>query len=418
LDLIFSIFQAYTTVKEATQAYGSVSDWVINVVGNWSRKNPIETVDPQIERVGRATEADIRKVAAQVFGGDSKGSDREILTATLVNMARNVRNRQSLGTMDGSFFRDAQSLARLLTENIEPVRHRGEPVAAGSPWVLKRHLGMGSFGEVWMAENPDYPIPRAYKFFTRDGSGEWLAREQQALSAKLKRLGQHQHIVEFEDVQVAGCKHPYLALEYCGGGSLEEWIIKGKDRRPAIEPGEIIRQVVSGLAAAHSEGITHRDIKPANILLTSGPDVRIKIGDFGLARVTASTRDAASPMASLAGVVGTSLYLPPESQQRGVRHKPAQDDVFALGVVWYQLIVGAIERPPYDFADRLRSKGLDSHTIGLIERCLAHPGRRFADARAVEDAMTADEVPVVAPCPAGMPDVQHLVIEYLSTLAR
>ena len=141
-----------------------------------------------------------------------------------------------------------------------------------------------------MAVNPGYPTPRAYKFFTNDRSGEWLRREQNSLVAILKRLGEHDHIVDFEDVQTENCKHPYLALEYLDGGSLEEWIVKEKKHRPRMEPHEIIRQIVSGLAAAHAQGIAHRDIKPANILLTKGPDTRIKIGDFGLAQVANSKR--------------------------------------------------------------------------------------------------------------------------------
>ena len=104
-------------------------------------------------------------------------------------------------------------------------------------------------------------------------------------------------------------------------------------------------------------------------------------------------------------------------QQRGIRRKSAQDDVFALGVVWYQLAVGAIERPPYDFAERLRSKGLDSHTIGLIERCLAHPDRRFGDAREVEAALT-NLLPPPTDCSPGVPDIQHLAREYLATISR
>jgi len=418
MELIFQIFQAYSLAKDVTHAYGSVSDWMINKFDDWSRRAPTEKVEKQVVGMAKATDSEIREIAAQVFAAAKTArpdAEREELISALVNMSRNVRYRTSFGPMDSSFLR-SERLIDLLS-NVEPVRHQGEPVAPNSPWVLRRHLGMGGFGEVWMAQNPGFPIPRAYKFFTRDLSGEWLQRERDGLVAILKRLGQHDNIVTFEDVQTDECKFPFLALEYLGGGSLEEWIVKDRERRPALEPHEIIRQVVSGLAAAHAQGISHRDIKPANILLTEGPDVRIKIGDFGLAKVVSSTRDGASQAASMSGLVGTSLYLPPESQQRGVRRRSKQDDVFALGVVWYQLSVGAIERPPYDFTEKLRSKGVDSHTIGLIERCLAHPARRFADAPAVEAALT-DTVPGISPCPPGVPDVQHLAREYLSALAR
>ncbi|SIN91260.1 Serine/threonine protein kinase [Singulisphaera sp. GP187] len=420
MDLIIALFQAYSAVKDVALVSGSVSDWVVDVVSKWSLRNSTEKIERQVGKIATVTDADIRRAAAEAFLNNSHSripeAKREELIGMMLNMARNVRQRSACGPMDSSYFR-SERLLELLLLGVEPIRHQGESVAPGSPWVLRRHLGMGSFGEVWMAENRGYPTPRAFKFFTNDRSGEWLRREQNSLVAILKRLGEHDHIVDFEDVQTEDCEYPYLALEYLGGGSLEEWIVKDRAQRPRLEPHEIIRQVVSGLAAAHAKEIAHRDIKPANILLTEGADPRIKIGDFGLAKVVDSKRDGGSQLASLVGVVGTGLYLPPEAQQRGAKRKATQDDVFALGVVWYQLVVGAIERPPYDFAERLRSKELDSHSIGLIERCLAHPDRRFVDAREVEAALT-DVVPPIRDYLHGDPDVQHLAREYLSTLSR
>jgi serine/threonine protein kinase len=420
MELIIALFQAYSAVKEVAVVSGGVSDWVINMVTRWSLKSSTETIENQVGKIARATDEDIREAAAKAFVATTLSAipeaKREELIGVLLNMTRNVRYRSAFGSMDSSYLR-SERLLELLISGVEPLRHQGEPVAPGSPWILRRHLGMGGFGEVWMAVNPDYPTPRAYKFFTNDSSGEWLRREKNSLVAILKRLGEHDHIVDFEDVQTENCKYPYLALEYLDGGSLEEWIVKDPKKRPALETHEIIRQVVSALAAAHAQGIAHRDIKPANILLTGKPDWRIKLGDFGLAKVAFSNRDGGSQLASLAGVVGTGLYLPPEAQQRGVRRQATQDDVFALGVVWYQLAVGAIERPPYDFAERLRSSGIDSHTIGLIERCLAHPGRRFFDAGEIEAALT-EVVPPISICPPGVPDVQHIAREYLSTMSR
>ena len=421
MDLIFSLFQAYSAVNDATKVYGNVADWVVEIVNNWSHRQPSKVIEKQVITIATATEENIRIAATQAFSNHPKSTvpavKREELIGLMINMARNVRAQTSMGSLssDGSFFRSERLLNDLL-RNFEPVRHVNEPVAPNSPWILKRHLGMGSFGEVWMAQNPDYPTPRAYKFFTRDGSGDWLRHEQKSLVAILKRLGEHDQIVNFEDVQVDKCEYPYLAFEYMGGGSLEEWILKDTDRRPPLLTSEIIRQVAAGLAAAHAQGIQHRDIKPANILLTDGPDPQIKIGDFGLAKIAAphpSVRVEASQFGSLGTLVGTSLYLPPEAQQRSFKRKAAQDDVFALGVVWYQLIVGAIERPSYDFATRLATRGADAHTIRLIERCLAHPDRRYKNAGEILELM-GDVLPPSAPPTPGVPDVQHLAREYLA----
>ncbi len=419
MELIFSLFQAYTTAREVANAYGMVSDWVVEKVNRWSWTASSSTIEKQVIGMEKATEAQIRKVAEKAFD-ESRDliprAERDVMIALANNMARNVRARRSYGPLDGSFMR-SERLLDLMLRDVEPKRHRGEKIAPGSPWVLERHLGMGSFGEVWLAVNPGFPIPRAYKFFTQDVSGEWLKREQESLVEILKRLGEHDNIVDFRDADV-GPGYPYLGFEYCAGGSLEEWIIKDKDRRPDLATNEIIRQVASGLAAAHAQDIFHRDIKPANILLADGPDVGVKIGDFGLAKIARSNREGGSRLASMAGLVGTELYLPPESQLRSKRRNPAQYDIFALGVVWYQLAVGAIERPPYDFASRLKEKGLDSHTISLVERCLARPDRRFAHAGKVLESMGNLIPPPKEPIAPGKLNVQYLAIEYLSSLAR
>ena len=419
MELFALLLGAFSTAKDVVEVSTTVMDWVVERINSWSKASDSAKIDDQIGKIAKVTEAEIRSAASKAFAGKKvaiSAEQREELIGILINMTRNVRARNSYGVVRSSFLRSERLLDQLLSE-VEPARRWGEPVAPGQPWVIQRYLGMGSFGEVWMARNPQYPIPRAYKFFTRPGSGEWLRRERKNLVEVLRRLGHHDHIVKFEDVQVADCDYPFLELEYLGGGSLEEWIIEDEKLRPAIEPQEILRQIVSGLAAAHEQQIAHRDLKPANLLLTEGPDVQVKIADFGLAKVSAPPRAGASALASLAGLVGTALYLPPESQLRGVRRSPFQDDVFAVGVIWYQLLVGSIERPPYDFASRLKDQGVAPKTIETIERCLANPSRRYPNAVALMfDLEKFSPIPDPVPPTPGVPDVQHLVREYLFSL--
>src|SRR5262249_43457802 len=160
MDLIFALFQAYSAAKEVTQVYEHVSDWVIDIVNQWSRKASSETIEKQVEKMGKATDFDIRKAADKAFLENSKAKvtdqEREALINILNNMVRNVRSRTSFGSMDSSFLR-SERLLDMLVNGIEPLRHRGEPVESGSPWILRKHLGMGSFGEVWMGQNPGYP---------------------------------------------------------------------------------------------------------------------------------------------------------------------------------------------------------------------------------------------------------------------
>jgi hypothetical protein len=112
--------------------------------------------------------------------------------------------------------------------------------------------------------------------------------------------------------------------------------------------------------------------------------------------------------------VGTPLYWPPEAQRPFAERRPALFDVFAVGVVWYQLEVERVERPPYDFESELRAAGADSHTTRVIGRCLAHPERRFRDASELAEHMEQSDLPVWDKVPEGLVDVQHLVREYVS----
>jgi serine/threonine protein kinase len=420
VELFVALLGLYTTARDTIGVTTTVMDWVVETINGWGKRAPSAKIEEQLEKIAKVTEPEIRKEAEKAFAKAKTAiprEQREELTAILINMARNVRARNSSGGMRSSYLRSERLLDELLC-GVEPIRRWGEPASPGQPWILQRYLGMGSFGEVWMARNPHFPVPKAYKFFTQAHSGEWLRREQRALVEVLNRLGHHENIVDFEDVQVDGCDYPFIKLEYLGGGSLEEWILQDVTARQSIDPKEIIRQIVSGLAAAHAKDIAHRDLKPANIMLGEGPDSQVKIADFGLAKISGMPRADATAQASLAGSVGTGLYLPPEAQARSVKRSPAQDDVFAVGVIWYQLLVGSIERPPYDFAGQLRAKGVDPRTIELIERCLAHPVRRYPNAVSLEfDLGKVSDIPDIQEPKPGELDVQHLIRDYLFSMS-
>src|SRR5205807_975642 len=106
----------------------------------------------------------------------------EELTALLINLAHGARFHTTHGTPRSSFLRCERLLDQLL-QNVLPRRRKGAPVAEnGMPdWNLTRFLGMGSFGEVWEAQNPYHPEPRAIKFFTSTDAQQWIKAEQKTL---------------------------------------------------------------------------------------------------------------------------------------------------------------------------------------------------------------------------------------------
>jgi serine/threonine protein kinase len=402
----------------AAQAGQSVYNWLKQYLSEAFKDQSEEKIVQALETIGNLADSDIRKRVNELTKLKKLPDDQaEELTALLINLAHGARFHTTHGTARSSFLRCERLLDQLLNCVI-PKRRKGAPVAEnGMPdWQLTRFLGMGSFGEVWEAQNPDYPEPRAIKFFTSPDAKQWIKAEQKTLFQVRAQLPKHPNLVSFLDVALSGKPFPYLVLEYADGGSLEEWILRHEQDRPALDKRVVVEGVVRGLAQAHEQGIAHRDLKPANILLTGDKDLLPKIADFGLGRVE-TNRAEASAQASRGVVVGTTMYLPPEALQPFVKRSPEKDDVFAVGVIWYQLLVGRLERPPYDFADRLREQLADSQTIRVIERCLAQPSRRFKDASELEEAL--DAIPPVPdwPVPPDSFDVQHLAREYLASKA-
>jgi serine/threonine protein kinase len=406
--LLQAVAAGLSTVGQGITLYGVLA----HMIRKRGREKQASEIKKWLEQLGAYTEPAIRQIVEGWQNDQITASQREELIGLLVNLTRGARFITTQGKPRSSFVRCEKLVDQLLSE-VQTCCKTGEVYGTG--WRLERYLGKGSFGEVWLGRNKDFPKPRAFKFFTRADAKEGIRKEKDNLSQILTVLGDHPNIIEFVDVAVEH-EHPFLVLEYVGGGSLEDWILEDHSHRAALDKHEVIRGIALGLAEAHRQEIYHRDLKPANVLLTEGAKPQPKIADFGLAKIRGQAPTGQSAQVSQSVQVGTSMYLPPEAQELLAERQPAQDDVFALGVLWYQLIVEQLERPPYDFMEHLRSYQLDSHTIGLIGRCLAHPRRRFRDASALVEEL--DDVGGIGWPPPGMLDVQPMVREYLGNQPR
>jgi serine/threonine-protein kinase len=150
----------------------------------------------------------------------------------------------------------------------------------------------------------------------------------------------HPNIVQVYDTGVDEARH-YIVMEYVEGRSGAQVLQRQGPVGPDITT-EVGIQSCAGLDYAHRRGIVHRDVKPGNLMLVGGPvgggEMTVKLTDFGLARAAEQTR-----ITQVGSVVGTAAYLAPE-QIRGEEATPATD-VYALGVVLYQLLTG---RLPYE----------------------------------------------------------------------
>jgi len=205
-------------------------------------------------------------------------------------------------------------------------------------------LGEGGMAAVYKALHVRFDELRALKVISADLSNDpsFIKRLQQ--EAVVTRRLQHPNAVRVEDIDEAEDGRPFIVMEYIEGRSLKEVIEEAPLR--VDRTCRIIKQVAAALDAAHALGILHRDIKPANIVLVDTPQgEEAKVLDFGIAKVKEANLGETAEM-TLTGkgrVVGTSAYMSPE-QAMGMRGEEldGRSDLYSLGVVMYQMLVGEL----------------------------------------------------------------------------
>ncbi len=195
-------------------------------------------------------------------------------------------------------------------------------------------LGRGGMAVVHLAQDTELGRPVALKLMADHCADDAAFRARFAREAQAAARLSHPNIVQVFDIgEEAGL--PFIVMEYVEGETLGDTL--ARERRVAPERAvEIARECCAGLACAHAAGLVHRDIKPQNLLVTT--DGTIKIADFGVAHALDQTR-----LTLTGSIVGTARYLAPE-QTAGGPITPAAD-VYALGVVLYELLAG---RPPHE----------------------------------------------------------------------
>jgi eukaryotic-like serine/threonine-protein kinase len=216
------------------------------------------------------------------------------------------------------------------------------PLAAGTKlgqYEILGSLGAGGMGEVYRARDPNLRRDVAIKILPAYlvQSPDRLRRfEQEAQAAAALNHPNILAVYQFGTLEGA----PYLVSELLEGGTLREQLEHGPlPVRKAIDCGV---QIAQGLAAAHEKGIVHRDLKPENLFVTRNG--RVKILDFGLAKLTADRRDPESDDATLTHatdpglVMGTVGYMSPE-QVRG-QNVDHRSDIFAFGAILYEMLTG------------------------------------------------------------------------------
>jgi serine/threonine-protein kinase len=188
--------------------------------------------------------------------------------------------------------------------------------------------------EVWLATDRRLGRPVAIKLLSAALADDPAFRARFRREAQVLATLRHPNIVQVYDCGEADGT-AFLAMEYVPGANLNE-LLRERGRLDEDEALRLAGQAAAGLQAAHEHGIVHRDVKPHNLLLDQADELRVT--DFGIARtLDASAADAPTSL------IGTARYLSPE-QARG-EHADYRSDVYALGVVLFELLCG---RPPFD----------------------------------------------------------------------
>jgi eukaryotic-like serine/threonine-protein kinase len=280
-----------------------------------------------------------------------------------------------------------------LTSELPPLGlGAGDPVPGLSSWILERQLGCGGFGEVWLVKHEWNEERRAAKFFTHpDARHRLVTHEKKVLVRVMRYAGGHPNIVPLIECNLEA-DAPWLMYEYVPGGTLADSVREWLPRVPSKRLSKAVKalfNIAAAIGHCHRLGtpIVHRDLKPANVLRDNNGVLRVTDFGIGGAAVAHMEGDATRGFQTNSGRVPTLLraagsfgYSSP--QQRNGEAPDPRDDVYALGVLAYQLLMCDLTAwPSPDMGHELRALGLPRGLIGLLVHSVSHnAARRPADA--------------------------------------
>jgi eukaryotic-like serine/threonine-protein kinase len=280
-----------------------------------------------------------------------------------------------------------------------PLFNPGDNLPNLEMWILQRRLGGGGFGEVWLATHPSKG-DAAVKFCTDPAARHKLVTHEKAVVARvMKHCGAHPNVVSLLECNLSGAI-PWLMYEFVEGGTLAEAVVAWRELTPPRRLGKAVltlQAIAGALGTFHklNPPLVHRDMKPQNVLMAGNVP---RITDFGIggAAMEAAHSDPTDPGSGLAvrvptilQTVGSSKYAPQE-QFLGSPPSP-RDDVYALGVIAYQLVLGDLKAIPGEHAAReLRALRIPAELVTLVVKSVAlDPERRPKDATEWERKLTA-----------------------------
>lgn len=261
----------------------------------------------------------------------------------------------------------------------------------GGKFVVEEVLGVGGMGVVVSARHAQLGQKVAIKFLRKDAAKSPEATNRFLREARAVVALQSAHVVRVMDVGVLEDGLPYMVMEHLVGTDLHRLL----EERKTLTMGDAVDFLLQGMEAiaeAHAAGIVHRDLKPANLFLARHPDGSplVKVLDFGISKSSGSVSKEQNLTATSA-IMGSPLYMSPE-QLRSSKNVDARTDVWALGVILYELLVGRLPfeaetvtglcaKIAADAPTKLREidPGVPPELEAVVMRCLEkNVDRRFA----------------------------------------
>ncbi len=201
---------------------------------------------------------------------------------------------------------------------------------------VKRELGRGGMGAVYLAEQPALGREVAIKELIVSPAADPTALTRFMQEAQVMARSNHPNLVQVHDMEQLGDAR-YIILEFVRGRSMRDLLTAGRVPLPTVFA--VMHGVLQGLNYAHRHAIVHRDMKPENVLISDEGDV--KVADFGIARLT-DDAGGGSTATKTGTTVGTPQYMSPE--QVSTSKVDGRSDLYSAGILLYELVCG---RPPF-----------------------------------------------------------------------
>jgi formylglycine-generating enzyme required for sulfatase activity len=375
--------------------------------GELERRAELEAlIQISFEEIGEIVAEVVKEIAT-----DQPSTVRQALAgylnqvpATIRHSLRRPEDPAGLSLPPRLPIRQAEDLLTFLPIRL-PRFKPGDVPLPGVDWHLEELLGVGGFGEVWKARNPNMTsAPAVALKFCLDPTAAKVLRNEAKLLDRLMLQGRHPGIVALRQTYLSA-EPPCLEYEYIPGSDLAGLIYEWHRRRQRPKPvqvAQVIRRLAKIVAFAHrlEPPIVHRDLKPANILVqrAANSGLALRIADFGNGGVAASHAirqtlrgtTQAELLVSAARGACTPLYASPQ-QMRGADADP-RDDIYALGVIWHQLLTGELStgRPGGTrWTKRLLEQDMPQPMIDLLGSCFEdNPDDRPRNAAVLADHLS------------------------------